>query len=101
MYRTAAIWTNFNPINGTLATDSFDIKNNLSVYPNPTTGIISVSNQDMLAIDKVEIIDVFGKTVMITTTINSQIDLGGLPQGVYIFKIHSKETIFVKKIIKQ
>ena len=71
------------------------------VFPNPTTGIISISNQDNLAIDKIEIVDILGKIVSVKTDNTSQIDISEFPNGVYIFKIHSGGTVFQKKIIKQ
>ena len=74
---------------------------NFSFYPNPTTGIISISNQNNLTIDKIEIVDVLGKTVATKTENTSQVDISHLSNGIYIFKIYSGETVSTKKIIKQ
>ena len=70
-------------------------------YPNPTTGIVTISNQDNDTIDKIEIVDILGKTVAVKTENTSQVDITSLSNGMYIFKIYSGETVFQKKIIKQ
>ena len=72
-----------------------------STFPNPTTGIITISNEDNLTIDKIEILDILGKTVSVKTDNTSQVDISNVANGIYIFKIYSGETIFQKKIIKQ
>ena len=73
----------------------------VSIFPNPTTGIVTISNQDNLTIDKIEILDILGKTVSVKTDNTSQVDISHLSNGIYIFKIYSGETVFQKKIIKQ
>ncbi len=73
----------------------------INIFPNPTTGIITISNQDNLSIDKIEILDILGKTVSVKTDNTSQIDISHLSNGVYIFKIFSSEDVTTKKIIKQ
>ena len=73
----------------------------LNLFPNPTTGLVSISNQDNLTIDKIEILDILGKTVSVKTDNTSQVDISNVANGIYIFKIYSGETVFQKKIIKQ
>ena len=73
----------------------------INISPNPTTGIVSISNQDNLSIDKIEIVDVLGKTISTKTENTSQVDISNMAKGIYIFKIYSGETVFQKKIVKQ
>ena len=56
---------------------------------------------DNLKIDKIEILDILGKTVSVKTENTSQIDISHLSNGIYIFKIYSGETVSIKKIIKE
>jgi len=85
-----------------LETADFErLNNTITVYPNPTKGIITISNQDNLTIDKIEIVDVLGKKVMVKTDNTSQIDISEFSNGIYILKIHSGESVFQKKIMKQ
>jgi hypothetical protein len=77
------------------------LKNIVNIYPNPTSGIISISSIDNSPVDKIEIVDVLGKIVSVKTGNTSQIDISEFSNGVYIFKIFAGEAIFQKKIIKQ
>jgi hypothetical protein len=84
-----------------LATNDFESLNkSIAVYPNPTNGIITISNQDNLTIEKVEIVDVLGKIVSVKTENTSQIGISEMTNGLYFLKMYSGENVFVKKIIK-
>lgn len=78
--------------------NSLDKRTN--IYPNPTSGIVSISLENE-TIDKVEVIDILGKTIITKTGNYSQIDISELANGIYIFKIYSGVTVIQKKIIKQ
>lgn len=73
----------------------------LAIYPNPTTGIVSISTSENITIDKIEIVDIVGETVSIQTENTSQIDLSDYSSGIYILKMYSGGSVFQKKIIKQ
>ena len=70
------------------------------LYPNPTTGILSLSNPKDLTFDKVEVFDLLGKSISTTEIRTAQIDLSSFPTGVYILKLISAEKVLQKKIIK-
>lgn len=74
--------------------------NGFIVYPNPTTGKVTISLQNE-TIDKVELLDILGKKIMTKSGNSSQIDLSTFSSGVYIFKIYSGNNIIQKYIIKQ
>lgn len=85
-----------------LSTADFESLNNaIKVFPNPTKGIITISSDENTPIDKIEVVDVLGKTVSLKTKNTSQIDISEFSNGVYVFKIFAGEVIFQKKIIKQ
>ena len=85
-----------------METTDFEIINNaFTVYPNPTKGTITIASVENISIDKIEIVDVLGQIVSVKTENTSQIDISEFSNGVYILKIHSGESIFEKKIIKQ
>ena len=77
------------------------INKKINIYPNPTTGMVTITNQDNLAIDKIEIVDTLGKIVSEETSNTSQIDISKFSKGIYILKIHSGKSVFQKKIVKQ
>jgi hypothetical protein len=66
----------------------------VSIYPNPSTGVITVNHKINPASEPViTLSDVLGKTVL-TNSMNSnmeQIDISSLPQGIYFATINSKE----------
>ena len=78
--------------------------NNISIYPNPSNGILIVSNLNNTSVELVmEIIDSQGKQVM-TERINNkinQINITKLVNGFYIVKLwHNSELIGTKKVSK-
>ncbi len=71
------------------------------VYPNPTTGIVTISNIENQTIDKIELVDSLGKILSIQTENTSQINLSTFSKGIYIIKMYSGNSISQKRIIKQ
>ncbi|MCK4664721.1 MAG: T9SS type A sorting domain-containing protein [Bacteroidales bacterium] len=82
---------------------NIDIKNSLipiSIYPNPTTGIITIEEKD---IQLVEIKNINGQTIVQYPTFDNIciIDLSKQPKGIYFVIVHSSDFIKFKKIIVQ
>ncbi len=72
----------------------------VNVFPNPTEGVISVSNlkEDL----NVTIYNVLGKQLAVKniTTIKNRIDISKLPKGIYLFTFKSKSGFkTTKKVI--
>ena len=67
----------------------------VKVYPNPTSGLLTVDATDILSID---VIDQTGRNVDTYTNTN-RIDLGDLPTGSYILKIHLQRGQSIKRVI--
>lgn len=65
---------------------------NVNLYPNPTSGALYLSED--IAVDRVEVFDMLGMRV------GSQLDVSALPTGVYFVTIHSGETAFTRKVVK-
>ena len=82
-----------------LNSDEVD-KTIFKIYPNPVSNYINIySNND---ISKIEICDLFGKTILVKEKENLNIvKLPQLSTGVYLVKIFSKEMIEIKRIIKK
>ena len=85
---------------GTASTEDF--ASNFSVYPNPATNVINVSNSADV-INNVTITDLNGRTVkQVTVGVNdAQINISDLAQGVYILNATSNGKSFTQKIVKQ
>jgi hypothetical protein len=65
----------------------------LSVYPNPTTGVVYVENDVR---GEVTLYDVSGK-LLLRATGSATVDLSGYPNGVYVLKVGGKAAKVVKK----
>ncbi|WP_379963006.1 T9SS type A sorting domain-containing protein [Epilithonimonas sp. UC225_85] len=76
-----------------------DIKKSiLQVYPNPTTGKITVNTNQ--AIKSMELFDFTGKKIKVTTT--NQMDLSDMSAGTYLLTtIFNDKTSINKKVIKK
>lgn len=82
----------------TLATTNFNSKNKISIFPNPSTGILNVNTQNTV---EISITDLLGKVMFHSNKITNQtpIDLSGFQKGVYLAKIVGDNTISTEKII--
>jgi hypothetical protein len=78
--------------------------NEITVYPNPTSGRVIVStNNSQSLINNISVFDLTGKEVLSRqSAVGSQqieIDLSTLPKGIYIFSIKAGENYYNRKII--
>ncbi len=86
-----------------LSTNDF-LASQLSVYPNPATNVINVSNADNILVNGVEIVDLNGRTVKTAKfdgVTEAQINISDLSAGMYMMTVSSDQGTLTKKIIKQ
>jgi hypothetical protein len=85
----------------TVGIDGFTMNKAMEIYPNPTTGIITIEG---VKVDKIQLFDVYGKLLK-TNVVNNdehQIDISDCASGVYLIKVFNNDSVVgVKKIIKQ
>jgi len=73
-----------------------DAKQNTPIlYPNPTTGVLNIENEN---IDKIIVLDISGK-ILSKIEPKPQIDLSNYTKGIYFVKLISEKRILVGKII--
>jgi hypothetical protein len=100
--------TKYHP--ATTVTESFDVllkittndtegeeQEFLIVYPNPTDGRVIISDTDNKWIT---VTNSSGQIIMIRENVN-EINLTGIPDGMYILQIQTGDEIIVKKVIKK
>lgn len=68
----------------------------VNVFPNPTSGIISIETNDLIE----EIVLMSANGQMITRTTEKTVDLTSLPSGVYFLNIETNNGVITKKILK-
>jgi hypothetical protein len=80
---------------------------NLSVYPNPTTGITTVSLELILNTEsKIEIYNLSGslvqseKLIITSGDTKQQIDISNLPSGIYLLKVIANNEYKTIKVVK-
>ena len=88
-----------------LAVDQSSLKNGLQVYPNPTSGLLTIQNNNQLKLTNVQVYSVTGqliKSVKLNPTAkNSTIDLSTFAKGTYIVKVNSDTESNSIKVIKK
>jgi hypothetical protein len=73
-------------------------ENNIKIYPNPTTGKLTIDNEQ-LTIKNVEIFDVVGKKQLsiINCPLSIEIDISHLAAGLYLLKVDGKTFKVIKE----
>jgi hypothetical protein len=78
--------------------DAF-LRDNISVYPNPTKSFINIELSNNISIEKITLIDLTGK-VILNNNFTNKLDVSSLPRGLYLLKIQSdKGNVTTKKVI--
>ena len=79
--------------------DSYtDNRHRLALYPNPTTGIITVEADEEVV--RVEVFDYTGRNVAVFES-QTTLDLSRLAAGIYTLRITLPERIEVRRVVKQ
>lgn len=81
------------------------LDDNVRLFPNPTSNIISVEFQNEINYTpkKISILNILGEEIYSTSTSENKIkvDMEKWVSGIYIFQIQSENKVINKKIIKQ
>jgi hypothetical protein len=72
--------------------------NGISVFPNPTNGIINISNHHQV-IENIILTDLNGRTI--NSFNGNNIDITNVPEGIYFLKIQTAGAVIVEKIVKK
>ncbi len=85
------LWNLINTkFNTQLAVDNNFIKTNIILYPNPTNGILNVSNPNYLTINKIGVFNIYGQKLKNIKTENDALDINNLDNGIYFLKIEDE-----------
>ncbi|KAF5030357.1 hypothetical protein DSECCO2_638990 [anaerobic digester metagenome] len=74
-------------------------ENAISIYPNPTNGIINIENSEEII--QINVYNSIGDLVYskLNHENNTEIDLSNKPKGIYFIELISKDKTFKDKII--
>ena len=93
--------TTLNISVGNLSTDSFEVKNNLKIYPNPTTGNVTIELNNLNNAN-LQVSDINGRILLNQKLDNTTvIDVSGFPSATYLFKVNSDQGTATSKVIKK
>jgi hypothetical protein len=76
--------------------------NQIDVFPNPTNGLIQI-NADLGGRKELTVMTISGQSVLEDSFLSKKktLDLSGLPAGMYLVKLTSKEGNVTQRIIKE
>lgn len=94
--------TTFNNLSNTLKTDDGHFDNNITLYPNPSSGIVNVKLNELTGDLTYQVYNLLGQTLVNKTPINNNtIDLNNFADNIYFIRITEIDTdrSMVKKVI--
>ena len=79
----------------------YTLDNSVTVYPNPTTGLIQIENGEW-RMENVEVYDAYGKLLntMIVNDHTVNLDLSGYAKGTYFVRVTTEKGVVTKRVVK-
>jgi hypothetical protein len=76
-----------------------EVVNQLSVYPNPSNGLVTISATN--AIKQVEVFDLAGKVIFTSNNYNNKctVNTSAYNKGMYIIKVQTEDAIETTKLL--
>ncbi len=90
------LWKYQDPL---LSTNDLELKNSISLYPNPTLNSFSIESK--FPIEKISIYDIQGKNVKLFETPLELYSIDALTTGIYFVNIQTEKGKITKKLIKE
>jgi len=84
-----------------LSVGDYLINSDITLYPNPVENTFTIANLSEI-ITKVEILDLQGKIILVTSVIhNNTVDVSKLQAAMYIVKVYTSTNVYTQQIIKK
>ncbi len=78
-----------------------NLENQLSIYPNPTNGLIYISNENNIAPFRFELYDVNGRVLLQDEAKQNVIDISQAKTGIYFLRVTTNKGTIIKKVVKR
>ncbi|PWK17895.1 T9SS type A sorting domain-containing protein [Xanthomarina spongicola] len=88
-----------NVVGDVLGVEEFSLENSVSIFPNPTSNIITIDTSNKITVNSLELYNIVGKQVIKTNNV-STLDLSELSSGVYMLRVITDSGTLTKKIIR-
>ena len=86
---------------GFLDTADFEFNDSLSIYPNPASDTLQLTDTNNQTINQITITDITGKTIMTPTFDNNTVDIKKLTSGIYFLHATIDDKTITRKFIKK
>jgi len=85
-----------------LSIDELENKLNIEVFPNPTTGLVYIKNNEHKNLSLI-VFDITGRQIYTTklSERNTEINLSNFTGGIYLFKFYNDKEVYYLKLIKE
>ncbi|AOW19528.1 hypothetical protein LPB138_02025 [Urechidicola croceus] len=89
-------------IDSSLGIDDYELSSKISIYPNPTRGLLNIKIANLSSDYTIEIFNIQGKVVLSKSMKQSEetVNIENLPTGVYLLKTQINDKVYTQKIIK-
>ncbi len=84
-----------------LSIDEINLETDIVLYPNPTTGILTIQKPESLFIERIRIHNVLGQVVMDVPYYEKNLDLSALKSGMYFIEFSNANTLVNKTVLKK
>src|SRR5690554_6464103 len=75
-----------------------------TIFPNPVTDVVTITNSENIGVEQIEIFDISGKKVQLQNFNNEnevQLNLGDFASGTYLLHIKTNAGTAVEKVVKK
>jgi len=80
------------------------VSSKFTIFPNPVTDVVTITNSDNIGVEQIEVFDISGKKVQsqnFSKENEVQLNLGGFAAGTYLLHIKTNEGTAVEKVVKK
>src|SRR5690606_3161610 len=85
----------------TSSVSQHNLNNLISVYPNPTNGILHISSKENIIIEEVKIYNLQGRELFSSVQNSETINIADLSAGVYLMNVKTNQGSISKRVIKK
>jgi photosystem II stability/assembly factor-like uncharacterized protein len=92
-----------NTVSGVGVKEGLNALKSINIYPNPANNEVTIESPLLTADTRISIFNTNGKHVIEiqATALKTRIDISNLSPGVYFVKLQNKNTVEVRKLIKE
>lgn len=82
-----------------LSVNAFELDNQFTIYPNPTSQEITITKPESLTVHKINVYNTLGQ-LLITTPWSSTVDLSTLSNGLFFVQLETNQGVINKSVLK-